>query len=146
MKNKILLILIIFMCILLLAGYFVYNYRMNIAESQKTNKEYSAFYNAQMLGTELISLVNKTMDVNEKNNIQKDENGLYIENDTNSIKLYISFKYKDDYKTIEMEKIANAGIENFIKTYSTASFKCTNIGYHEKTKNVKELTFTETDN
>lgn len=146
MKNKILLILIIFMCILLLAGYFVYNYRMNIAELQKTNKEYSAFYNAQMLGTELISLVNKTMDVNEKNNIQKDENGLYIENDTNSIKLYISFKYKDDYKTIEMEKIANAGIENFIKTYSTASFKCTNIGYHEKTKNVKELTFTETDN
>ena len=114
-------------------------------EAQKINDEYKSYYNVQMLGTELVSIINRTEDINIKNDIQKDENGLYIENDTNSIKIYIKFKYKDDYTTLESEKIANDGVENFIKTYSTASFKCTDIAYHDKTKNVKALTFTETN-
>ena len=59
--------------------------------------------------------------------------------------MYIELKYKDNYSKIEVEKILNDGIENFIKSYSTASFKCTQITFHEKTGNVKTLTFTETD-
>ncbi len=146
MKNKIILIVIIFMIILAVAGYYVINYRNSIIESQKINKQYESYYNVQMLGTEMASLINKTMDINTKEfDIPKDENGLFIENDTNSIKIYINFKYKDDYRKIEMEKIFESGMENFIKTYSTASFKCTEINYHEKTNNVKELTFTETE-
>ena len=42
-----------------------------------------------------------------------------------------------------MESIASAGSESFVKTYSTASFKCTKIEYHEKTHNIKSLTFEE---
>ena len=59
--------------------------------------------------------------------------------------MYIKLKYEDDYSVLEVEKILNTGIENFIKNYSTASFKCEEITYHEKTGNVKSLTFTETD-
>ena len=80
-----------------------------------------------------------------KNKIQKNEEGLYIENEENSIKVYIKLKYEDDYSILEIERILNNGAENFIKNYSTASFKCTEITYHEKTGNVKSLTFTETD-
>lgn len=114
-------------------------------EAQKINNEYKSYYDLQMLGTELVSIINRTEDINEKYGVQKDENGLYIENDNNSIKIYINFIYKDDYTTLEAEKIANDGVENFIKTYSTASFKCTDISYHDKTNNVKSLTFTETN-
>ena len=146
MKNKILIILIIFIVILAIAVYTVYNYRINIQESQKINNEYKSYYNIQILGTELLSIINRTQDINEKNGISKDNEGLYIENDTNSIKLYINLKYGDEYRTLEMEKIINDGIQNFIKIYSTASFKCTDICYHEKTNNVKALTFTEIDN
>lgn len=145
MKNKILLILILFMCILSVACYYVISYRNSIAEAQKTNKEYEQYENIQMLGTELISLINKTMDLNTTNGIQKDEQGLFIENDENSIKIYVNFIYKDDFKMIEMEKIANAGTESFVKTYSTASFKCTELTRHETTNNVRALTFTETN-
>ena len=122
----------------------VYNYRKSVISSQKVNESYKAYYNTEILGTELISVINKTVDFNEQNGIQKDENGMYIENDNNSIKIYISFKYEDDYQTVEMEKISNNGTDNFRKVYSTASFKCTEISYHDKTKNVKALTFTET--
>lgn len=144
MKNKIIIIVIIFLIILSVSAYMVYNYRKSVVSSQKVNESYKAYYDTEILGTELISVINKTVDFNEQNGIQKDENGMYIENDNNSIKIYISFKYEDDYQTVEMEKISNNGTDNFRKVYSTASFKCTEISYHDKTKNVKALTFTET--
>lgn len=145
MKNKILLILIIFMAILAIVTYVIYNYRINLKEVQKINNEYKTYSEAQMLGTELVSIMNRTQDINTKNKIQKNEEGLYIENEENSIKVYIKLKYEDDYSILEIERILNNGAENFIKNYSTASFKCTEITYHEKTGNVKSLTFTETD-
>ncbi len=145
MKNKILLILIIFMCVLLVVAYYVYSYRNSIAESQKMNREYEQYQNSQMLGSELISLINKTVDVNTDLGIEKDQDGLFIDNEENSIKIYVNFVYEDDYKTLEMEKIYNNGAENFMKVYSTASFKCTEFTIHEKTNNVKSLTFTETN-
>lgn len=145
MKNKILIILIIFMAILAGITYIVYNYRINLQETQKINQEFKSYSEAQMLGTELVSIMNRVQDLNSKNNIAKDNNNIYIENEENSIKLYIELKYKDNYSKIEVEKILNDGIENFIKSYSTASFKCTQITFHEKTGNVKTLTFTETD-
>lgn len=144
MKNKIIIIVIIFLIILSVSAYMVYNYRKSVVSSQKVNESYKAYYDTEILGTELISVINKTVDFNEQNGIQKDENGMYIENNNNSIKIYISFKYEDDYQTVEMEKISNNGTDNFRKVYSTASFKCTEISYHDKTKNVKALTFTET--
>lgn len=144
MKNKILLILIALLVILALASYFIYNYRAQFLASQETNKIFESYYNAQMLGTELVSVINKTEDINNKNNVDKNEQGMYIENDTNSIKVYIKLKYKDDYTTLEIEKILQDGTDNFIKTYGTASFKGEEISYHEKTGNVKAIVFTET--
>ena len=143
MKNKILIILFIFFIVLVISGYAVYNYRTSIVESQKINNEYKKYYNIQVLGNELISIINKTIDINEKYGIEKNENGQYIENDTSSIKLYIKFKYKDDYKNVTMEDISKGRIENFMKVYGAASFKCTELTYHEKSKNVKSVTFTE---
>lgn len=145
MKQKFTLILIIFLIILSISVYFVYNYRKNALQAQKINNEYKAYYNMQMLGTELVSILNKTADINEKNEIEKDSQGIYLDNNINSIKIYIKLKYKDDYEVIEMEKILNNGIENFVKSYAAASFKCESIDYHDKTNNVKELTFIETD-
>ena len=104
MKNKIIIIVIIFLIILSVSAYMVYNYRKSVISSQKVNESYKAYYDTEILGTELISVINKTVDFNEQNGIQKDENGMYIENDNNSIKIYISFKYEDDYQTVEMEK------------------------------------------
>ena len=145
MKNKILLILIIFMSIIAVISYIIYNYRINLQEVQRINNEFKSYAEAQMLGTELVSVINRVQDINSKNNIEKDSDGLYIENEDNSIKMYVKLKYEDDYSVLEVERILNNGIENFIKNYSTASFKCEEIAYHEKTGNVKSLNFIETD-
>ena len=104
MKNRIIFIFVLLIIILLVGIYYIYNYRTSLIESQKINNEYKSYYNVQLLGTELVSIINKTEDVNEKYKTEKTSDNIYIENDTNSIKLYIKFKYKDDYTTLESEK------------------------------------------
>lgn len=143
MKNKILLIIVIFIIILCVAIYLVYNYRVNIAKSQEINNEYKSYYNKQIIGTDLASVINKTRDNNEKNNIPKDNSGYFIENDTNSIKVFVELIYQDDYTTLDADQIFSKGIENFVRVYSTANFKCTKITYHKKTSNVETVIFTE---
>lgn len=146
MKKKFFIILLILVVISMVAIYAIYQYRTRLAETNKINKEYEQLYNINLLGTQVISLINKTIDLNEKHNIEKNNNGIYIDNGENSIKISINFIYKNGIKTVEMEEIYQNGVEAFIKSYSTASFNCSKISYHEKTKNVKELTLDEVTN
>ena len=141
--KKILIILLILSIILVVGVYSVYRYRTNVYQIQKQNREYEQYYNINVLGTELISIINKTIDLNTKNNITKDDKGYFVDNGENSIKINVEFKYKNDTKTISMEELASTGAESFVKVYSTANFKCTKIEYHEKTHNVKNVTFEE---
>ncbi len=141
--KKIALILIILLTITVIVGYGIITYRTNLQESQKRNQEYEAYKNIDLLGTQIISLINKTIDDNEKLDIEKDENGNYIDDNEKSIRININFIYQDKLKNITMESIASGGSEAFVKQYGSSTFRCTQIEYHEKTKNVKQLTFEE---
>lgn len=141
--KKIMIVLLVLFIILAVGVYSVYRYRSSIFEAQKLNKEYEQYYNINILGTELISILNRTSDINYKNGIEKDKNGYYVDNGDNSLHIYVKFVYKNSTKILQMEDIEKNGSETFIKVYSTASFKCTNIERHEKTHNIKSLTFEE---
>ena len=142
--KKFFIILLIFLIILVVTVYFINTYRTNLAASQKINQEYEDYYHREgILGTELISIINRTDDINNKNEVKKDEAGYYIDNEKNSIHITINFIYQDDIQARQMEDIEKSGSESFIRVYSTAKFKCTQIEYHEKTKNVKRLIFEE---
>lgn len=146
MKKNLIILISALLIICAFVVYFVINYRNMQIEAQINNKEYITYKDKIVVGTTLVSLINKTVDNNEKNNIQKDDKNVYIENDENSIKIYIYFLDLDkDGEYIKtpytMEQIYNNDTENFIKLYGTSNFHCTNIDYHEKTGNVKSLTF-----
>jgi len=144
--KKFFIILLILSVILVVSIYVINSYKAKALEIQKLNKEYEEYYNIEVLGTELISIINRTIDLNNKNDVRKDSNGYYIDDEVNYKKIYIQFVYKNETKLIQMEDIEKSGIETFVRMYSTASFKCTDIEYHDKTKNVKSLTFTEITN
>lgn len=139
MKKSIVIVLTIFLIILIVVSYFLWDGQRKIENANRINKEYNTYYDKTILGTDLASIINKTIDQNEKNKIEKNEKNVYQENETNSIKIYIKFLESDD--TYLMEAISNRGIDNFIKNYSSMNFKCTSIEYHEKTKYVKSLMF-----
>ena len=119
--------------------YLAYLYKTNNIQAKESNKMYENLYNKSITGNELDSIVNKTLDKNEKNNVKKNNNGYYINNDENSI--IIEIKFKDSDEIFKIEQISKNGIENFIKLYSNFYFKCTKIEYHQKTKYIKYLLF-----
>lgn len=144
MKKNLIILISILLIICAFVVYFVINYRNMQMQAQINNKEYNTYKDKTIVGTTLVSIINKTVDNNEKNNIEKDNSNVYIENEDNSIKIYIYF-LDEDGKKIEipytMEQIYNKGSDSFIKLYGTSNFTCTNIEYHSKTGNVKSLTF-----
>lgn len=137
MRKNFLAIISILLIILAIIIYFIYNSKVKYANAEGDNKIFTELIGKEILGTEIGTLINKTIDINEKNRIKKDEEGFYIENDENSIKLSIYFKGVED--PIKMEKISKADINNFLKVFNNQIFKVRNIEYHEKTKNVKHV-------
>ncbi len=141
MKKIIICILSIFLIIICIVGYSVYSKNENTAQISVDNKTYESYYNKEVLGTDIISIINKATDSNKKNDIKMGKDGNYIEDEKNSIRIEIKFKELD--KVITMERINNVGIEKFWSNYGALSFKCTKIEYHEKTHRVKYMYFEE---
>lgn len=140
MKKYIILIIIVIIGVSTIAYLFA-NYKMNNIQANENNKTYTDILNKEISGSDLASIINKTIDQNEKNEITKDKNGYYIENEENSI--IIEIKFKDSEDIFRLEQISKGGIENFIKLYSNLKFKCTNIEHHKKTNFVQYVYFEE---
>ena len=106
---------------------------------KEENSEYEYYLDKTIYGTELTTIINKTINKNENNGIQKDEKNYYIENDENSIKIEIKMITTD--KTYPMEEIYNNDITKFVQNFNLIKFKCTSIEYHEKTGKIKKIVF-----
>ena len=141
MKKIIICILSIFLIIICIVVYGVYQKNENTAQIGVDNKTYESYENKEVLGTDIISIINKATHSNKKNDIKIGEDGNYIDNGKNSIRIEIKFLELD--KVITMERINNVGIEKFWSNYGALSFKCTKIEYHEKTHRVKYMYFEE---
>ena len=144
MKNTLFIILaIVFITICIICASLI-NIRAEKAEIKKENLEYEKILNKEILGTDVATLISKAVDKNERNNVQKDEKGHYIDNRKNSIR--IDLKMITIEKTYPMEEIYNNKISSFVQNFNFISFKCTSIEYHEKTGRVSKLVFEELSN
>ena len=139
MKKNIIILIIVVIAIISIFAYNFYNYQAVKSASIKNNQIYESFLNKQVLGTDLISLINKATDSNDKNEVAKDKKGKYIENGKNSIQIEIKFLELD--KTISMEAINGQGYIEFVQNFGTYKFQCTKIEYHKSTNNVKYMYF-----
>lgn len=145
MKKSIFVILTILFIIVIVTSLYIHNAQKLENIAIKHNQQYEEYCNKEILGTDLISLINKAIDYNEKNNVEKQENTIYyINNNTNSIQITVKFIGND--KIIKMENIAEKQTENFIKFFATATFKCNDIQYHKQTKNVQSMYFEQVNN
>lgn len=139
MKKNLFVILGIFVIIVAILSYTYYNYRKVLILANQANKEFESYTETTIVGSNLMTLINKAIDKNEKNEVEKDTQNRYIENDENSIKIEIKFLESD--KTFSMEAISRLGAEQFIKNYNKMTFKCTKKEYHKKSKYIKYLLF-----
>ena len=141
MKKTIILFIIIFFCILVTVYISLTQNKENLASIQKENAIYEEYKGKTVFGTEVASIINKAINSNIKNNIEQDENGFFIANNTNSIQVEIKLLNDKILKTYQMETIQKVGTEGFIKNFNLILFQCTNIEYHEQTKRISKIVF-----
>ena len=147
MKKSILIIFIPIAIIISSVCGLIIEKNSNSRIIKRQNSEYEYYLDKEIIGTDLISLINKSINKNEENRIQKDEKGRYIENEINSIKIEVRMLIKEKkYKTYPMEEIYKNDTTEFLKNFNFVKFKCTSIEYHKNTGFVKKLLFEEIEN
>ena len=141
MKQSFLVILLIIFIIVCIICSMLINIMAERNDIRQENAEFEKYLDKEILGTELASLISKVIDRNEKNSVEKDTKGYYIENGENSIK--IDLKMATINKTYPMEEIYNNEMVLFVKNFNIIKFRCTSIEYHKKTRKVSKLIFEE---
>lgn len=131
-----LVIIVIIVCVIL----FQYNsYKRTQNNVSSENSEFEQYINDEIYGIDIATIINKSIDKNEKNKISKDEDGFYIENEDNSIKVEIYIK--ENETTYKMEQIYKQGTEQFVQFFINEKFKCSKVEYHKKTGKIKYMLF-----
>ena len=142
--KKLIIFLVIVLIIVATVGYVYLNYKATYNEAQVKNAQYESYDGKEIFGTDLATLINKAVDDNTKNKIEKEDTGLYADNGTDSIRIDVLFT--DDNKIHSMEEIYNSGTDTFMQYYNQIRFKCTKIEYHQKTGRVSYLYFEQIAN
>lgn len=130
-KNFIFMLCIIGIIIAILSVKYL-SYKAEYGEIKRRNFEYEKYLNKEILGTELTTIINKAVDNNEKNSVAKDEQGFYVTNDINSVKIQIQIL--DNETMYDMETLYNGGMERFVQNYNSINFECTKIEYNKSGK------------
>ncbi len=133
------LAIIFFVGIVLIVGigYMYLNYKANYYEAKKENNQFESYYEKEFDAADVVTLINKAYDNNLTQSVEKDSNGKFIENETNSIK--IDLKMIDYDKTYDMETLYGGGMDRFAEFYAGIKFKCTKIEYHSQTGKIKYM-------
>ena len=92
--------------------------------------------------------MNRAIALNRSNNIRQNENKIFEENDTNSIKIYLETKSTKDEALVKvpMEELIlsnKSSIEKVEYAFADVKFKMTEKEYHKKTGQIKKIVFTE---
>ena len=116
-----------------------FNYKAEYNMAKRSNMEFEQYLNKEIEGMVVATAINKAVDNNEKYEISKNNKGIYLGDNENSIRIEI--KMTDDNSIYQMETIYNSGIQNFINYYGNIKFKCTNIEYHNSNNKVKYILF-----
>lgn len=137
--KKLAIFFLIIIIIVVGISYIYLNYKSNYNAAKKENMQFESYYNKEIYGAELATIINKAVDNNSLNEVEKDNKGKYLNNDKNSIN--IDIKMLDTDTTYNMETIYSGGTSKFVQYYNQIKFKCTKIEYHQSTNKVKYMLF-----
>ena len=130
--KKLAIIFLIGVILVVGISYMYLNYKANYKGARKTNYQFESYYEKEFYGADVVTLINKAYDNNLTSGVERVKNGIFIENDTNSIK--IDVKIIDNDTLYNMETLYIGGMDKFVQNYNGIKFKCTKIEYHQNRK------------
>lgn len=133
MKKIFIILLILLIVIIAPFMIFISDYKQQKGEIKKFNLEFEQYSESKVKGIDIASLMNSAVDNNEKHGIEKNEQGIYIDDDKYCVRVEIVMNsITDETKVITyaMENIYSLGIDRFVKNFNLLEFKCNNIVYN----------------
>ena len=127
-----LVILILILCIIYVNTRVVQKKKLEV---DTFNRDFTLQNKSDVKGIEVITLINKAISNNEKNGVERDANGFFMD-DENRIEITVIF----NEKSYQMERIDAVGIESFVEYFGSVDFECTKVSYHKSGK-ISEMTF-----
>ena len=146
MKKILILVIILTIAIICITYVWYGNLKKNKQEVEKINNEFLVYKDRQIQINTLNTLMNKAIQYNIDNKVQQDEKNAFIENDTNSIKIYIDLSIEQI--TVPMERLllnqsSSNRAEKVEFAFNDSLFETVEIQYHKKTKQVSKIVFKE---
>ena len=142
MKKNVIIILLMLLAVISICIIGISIRNKKVLVQKQTNKEYEQYMNKDIYGTDVITLINKAIDNNKKNNVLQDEKEYFLENSDNSLIIEVEMitnEEKEKTKIYRMETINRGGIQAFITNFNTTKFQITDIKYHEKNNKLKYI-------
>ena len=139
MEKNLIIMLILFVIILGAATIWIVDLQQTEKQVLQFNKTFEDYKDKISLGSEVATLINKAIDNNEKNQINKNDKGIYQDDGKYSVQVFI--RLEKDGDLFSMERINALKITEFVKNFSLQDFKCTGIEYHKETKRVSKIYF-----
>ena len=146
MKKGVIIAILIFLLLIIISAAVAINIKNKTTRVISIeNEAYENYLNSEIYGTDVITLINKAINNNESNKVQKDSKGYYIKNNTNSLQIDIEFITDEELEKTtmyKMEQISKLGTSEFIKNFNEAKFECTVKDYHKETGKLAYIKFT----
>lgn len=139
--KKVFIFSVIVLIIVAIIGFRYISYKNEYNIIQSENLEFEEYKDQEVYGLTVGTIINKAVDKNTKNKIEKDDRGKFIQNEENSIKVELYMVENDKHYELQMEQIYNSGTEQFVQYYGNIKFKCSKIAYHKKTGRIKYILF-----
>lgn len=141
MKKWIIILIVLMIIAIVPIVLLLMQYQSEKNEITKFNLEYEQYKDKTTYGTNVASLINYTINNNKNHNIEKDENGKYIDDDKYCVKIEIKMpNSEEEMSTYDMETIASLGVERFVRNFNVLEFKCIDIN-HNSYGRVSRLVF-----
>ena len=137
--KKIMIFRTFIIIILTLFAIKYYNFKDEYRKTKGINAQYESYFQKELYGTDVATIVNRAVNDNENHNVKKDSKGFYIDNNKDSIK--VDVKITDNNTVYSMESLYGGGMTNFVNFYNNVEFECTKIEYHEGTQKIKYILF-----
>ena len=142
MKKTVLLVVIILVVLTIIGIFHYQNEQRRIQEILKYNLLYEEYNKEGLNGLDITTIINKAINNNERNFVEKDEYGFYIDNKKDSV--IIDVKMIIDGEIYPMEQINQLGIEAFTEYFAEVKFNCNEVKYHDETGKISYMLFEAT--
>lgn len=112
---------------------WIADYKEQKGEIKEFNLQFERYKEKTTQGIEVASLINNAVDNNEKNEVSKNEKGIYQDDDKYCIRIEIMMQSvvdEDNSITYAMEDIYSLGIDRFVKNFNLLDFECIDITYN----------------